>query len=174
MQFNALNSAALSALLLLCCNDACLADGSPVDKLYHPYVEQLEWELEWRMTQQDNEFEGDSSKHQQHKIGLGKSIYENVFVEAYFLGEHSWDECFALEAYELEILWQLSEQGEYSRDYGLLFELEKDKDDNGWELSNKLLLEKETGRFSNTANIGLSFEWGDNIKNEWIALRKQY
>ncbi len=78
---------------------------------------------------------------------------------------------------EVELLWQMSEQGEYAVDYGLLFELEKERDVGTWEYSTTLLLEKEIGRYSATANLGLIYEWGDEIDNEWetaLALQGRY
>jgi hypothetical protein len=97
---------------------------------------------------------------------LGRALAEYVFAEVYLIGERSSDESLDLEAYELEVLWQLSEQGEYFMDYGLLFELEKEDDEDIWEYSTAALLEKEFGRFSGTANLGLTYEWGDDIKDE--------
>lgn len=154
-----------------------LADGSSVDKVYHPYVEQLEWELEWRATHEDENPHSGERRRQLHKLGLGRAVSEYVFVEGYVIGERSADESLAAEAYEIEALWQLSEQGEYSLDYGLLFELEMEREDDIWEYSTALLLERELGRFSATANAAVIYEWGDDIDNEWessLALQLRY
>lgn len=154
-----------------------LADGSAVDKVYHPYVEQLEWELEWRATHEDENPITGERRGQLHRLGLGKAVSEFVFAEIYLIGEQSSDKGFSLEAYEFEVLWQLTEQGEYALDYGLLFELEKMHHSNNWEYSTALLLEKELQRFSVTANIGVIYEWGDDFDDEWetaIALQARY
>ena len=153
------------------------ADGSAIDKVYHPYVEPLEWELEWRMIHEDENPVSGERLRQLHRLGLGKAIAETVFAEVYLIGEQSSESSFELEAYEFEILWQLSEQGEYVVDYGLLFELEKEHHQDIWEYSTALLLEKEWGRISGTANIGLTYEWGDDIKDELessLALQARY
>ncbi len=156
---------------------AALADGSAVDKVYHPYVEQLEWELEWRMAQEDdNPLTGERNR-QVHRLGLGRAVSEYLFVEGYLIGARNSEKGLEMEAYELEMLWQLTEQGEFALDYGLLFELEREHEKNRWEYSTKLLLEREFGRFSGTANLGLSYEWGHGIDNEFetsLALQARY
>lgn len=154
-----------------------LSDGSVIDKIYHPYVEQLEWELEWRMTHENENPRTGVDRSQTHKLGLGHGIGEYLFAEAYLIGQRSADDGLELYAYEVEALWQLSEQGEYAVDYGLLFELEREHDEDIWEYATTLLLEKEIGRYSATANVGLIYEWGDDIENEWetsLALQGRY
>ena len=155
----------LIALLVLGAAGA-YGDGSVVDKVYHPYVEQLEWELEWRMTHEDENPITGVERRQLHRLGLGRAVSEYVFAEVYLIGEQSSEVDFGLAAYELELLWQLSDQGEYLLDYGVLFELEKEHNDDIWEASSALLLEKEFGRYSATVNLGLTYEWGDDIQDE--------
>ena len=164
------------ALLLLVAAGA-RGDGSVVDKVYHPYVEQLEWELEWRMTHEDENPITGIERQQLHRVGLGRAVTEYVFAEVYLIGEQSSQESFDLEAYELELLWQLSDQGEYLLDYGVLFELEKEQREDSWEASSALLLEKEFGRYSATVNLALTYEWGDDIEDELetaAALQARY
>lgn len=164
-------------LASLLCPVAALADGSTIGKVYHPYVEQLEWELEWRMTHEnENPVTGDK-RRQSHLLGLGHAFSEYWFAEAYLIGERSSEHSLDIRAYELELLWQLSEQGEYFVDYGLMFELEKENSLDVWEYSTVLLLEKEFGRFSATANLGVTYEWGEDIANEWetsLSLQGRY
>lgn len=153
-------------ILILITGTPVLADGSVIDKIYHPYVEPLEWELEWRMNYVDENPLTDDSGAQLHRLGFGRAVSESVFAELYLIGENSEDSNFSLEAYEFEILWQISEQGEYLLDYGLLFELEKEHDQDLWEFATALLLEREFGRYSVTTNLGVVYEWGDDIDNE--------
>lgn len=165
------------ALGLSLCSCVALSDGAAIDKVYHPYVEQLEWELEWRMTHADENPVNGVEREQSYRLGMGRAVSEFVFVEGYLIGERSADESLDLEAYEVEVLWQLSEQGEYLLDYGLLFELEKEHQQDIWEYATVLLLEKEFGRLSGTANLGVIYEWGDDIKDEWetsLALQGRY
>ncbi|MCX4186850.1 hypothetical protein [Methylophaga sp. OBS4] len=138
-------------------SSALQADGSAIDKIYHPYVQPLEREIEWRMVGADGD-------HKQ-RLGLGKSLSDRLFVEGYLIAEEQGD-TFRLSAYEIEAKWQLTEQGEYAIDWGLLTELEKAHKENEWELATALLMEKEWGRWVGTANLWLKYEWGDEIKDE--------
>ena len=167
----------LSGICLAACSAPLTADGTAVDKVYHPYVEPLEWELEWRMIHENENPISGESRRQLHRLGFGRAVSEFVFAEFYLIGEQSAESDFELEAYEFEILWQMSEQGEYLLDYGLLFELEKEDSVDVWEYSTALLLEKEFGRYSATANIGLQYEWGEDIDDEvesTLALQTRY
>lgn len=142
-----------------------MADGSVVDKIYHPYVDALEQEIEWRAIHQDDQ-PGAEDNLQLHRFGYGRAIGERWFGEVYLIGEKSDDTEFKIEAYELEAKWQLTEQGEYSADWGLLFELEKEAHESIWEFSTGILVEKEWGRWSSTANLVLTHEWGSDIEDE--------
>ncbi|TDG11860.1 hypothetical protein E2F43_15950 [Seongchinamella unica] len=165
-------------LFILCLLPAAArGDGSSIDKVYHPYVEQLEWELEWRLTHADENPLTGTKGEQKHRFGLGRAVSEFVFIEGYLIAEDSAGENFDLAAYEFDFLWQLSEQGEYSLDYGLLLELEKTHNEDVWEFSTTLLLEREFGRFSGTANLGVEYEWGEGIQDEVetsLALQTRY
>lgn len=170
----------LTLSVTLCCLLLPLqghADGSVIDKIYHPYVNQLEWELEWRAVHQSRDPATGEARYQTQKLGLGRAVNEFVFAELYLLGEASADRSLQVRGWEAEVLWQVSEQGEYAVDYGLLFELEKARDDDVWEYATTLLLERELGRFSATANLGLVYEWGDDIADEFettVALQGRY
>jgi len=161
----------------LYCSLEVLADGSTIGKIYHPYVEQLEWELEWRMAHENESPVTGKKRRQNHRLGLGRAFSEFWFAEAYLIAERNSEDDLDIMAYELELLGQLSEQGEYFVDYGVLFELEKEDNADLWEYSTALLLEKEFGRFSGTANLGLTYEWGDDIADEWetfLSLQGRY
>ena len=145
-----------------------LADGFSVDKVYHPYVQPLEREIEWRMVS--------GNGVQLHRLGVGQSLSDNLFVEGYLIGKDE-GRHFALDAVEVEAKWQLTEQGEYSIDWGLLFELERVQHDDTWEVSAGLLMEKEWGKWVAAANFNLEYEWGNEIKNELessLAVQTRY
>lgn len=162
-----LNSFCRHLLLAGClmASSAIQADGSSVDKIYHPYVYALERELEWRAIYQDNQ--PDQQDHRQlHRFAYGQTISERWFGEIYLTGEKTDNSGFTLEGYELEAKWQLTEQGEFWADWGMLFELEKEAHKDIWEYSTGILAEKEWGRWSGTANFLVSREWGSDIKDE--------
>ena len=145
------------------------ADGVAIDKIYHPYVQPHEREIEWRMIDYDG--------IQKHRVGLKKSFVGNFYIEGYFIGKDTEEDSLSLTAHEVELLWQLTEQGEYSADWGVLFELEKEQHENNWEFSTGAIVEKEWGRWTGTANLYAIYEWGDTIKNELesaLALQARY
>ncbi|MCX4191202.1 hypothetical protein [Methylophaga sp. OBS1] len=145
-----------------------MADDLAIDKVYHPYVQPLEREVEWRMVAADGD-------HLQ-RLGIGQSLNDRVFVEGYLLAVEEGD-TFRLEGYELETRIQLTEQGEYPVDWGMLVELEKAHHQDEWELATALLMEKQWGRWVGAANFWLEYEWGNQIKDEFetaVALQTRY
>lgn len=158
---------ALSLLLgvLACLPSALRADGVVIDKIYHPYVQPLEREFEGRAIWQ-NEQPGRPDDLQLYRFAYGQAFGERWFGELYLVGERSADESLSIEAYEVEALRQLTEQGEYWADWGLLFELEKERGADAWEFAAGLIAEKEWGRWSGTANLFLMHEWGDDVADE--------
>ncbi len=145
-----------------------LADDLAVDKVYHPYVQPMEREVEWRMVAADGD-------HLQ-RLGIGRSVNDRVFVEGYLLAAEEGD-TFRLEGYELETRIQLSEQGEYAVDWGMIVELEKAHQEDEWELATALLMEKQWGRWVGAANLWLEYEWGDEVKDEFetaMAVQTRY
>jgi hypothetical protein len=160
-------------LLIIFSAHPVLADGSVVSKIYHPYVQPLEKEFEFRSLYENDD---DLSDHQSYKLGYGQSLTENLFSEIYLIGSKDGGNAFEVEAYEAELKWQMTEQGEYSADWGVLFELEKEEGGE-WEASSALLVEREWGRFVGTANLAAIYEWGDDIDDELeskLALQMRY
>jgi len=152
------------------------ADGSAVDKVYHPYVDALESEIELRSLFQNDATENSNFK-QLHQMSFGRSFGQALFGEFYLVGEKSPTGNFDLEALEFEVKWQLTEQGEYSADWGILFEYEQEFNEDVQEFTTAILVEKEFGRFSGTANLLLIQEWGSAIKDEFetaVAMQGRY
>ena len=144
---------------------ALRADGVVVDKIYHPYVQPLEREFEARAIWQDEQ-SGRPDNFQLYRFAYGQSFGERWFAEVYLVGERSATDSFSVEAFELEAQRQLTEQGEYWADWGVVFELEKERGADAWEFSTGLLAEKEWGRWSGTANLFLMHEWGADVADE--------
>jgi hypothetical protein len=157
-------------LLLFCAilSHGVMADGSTIDKVYHPYVQALEKELEYRAIQQRDD-PNSMAITTQHKLGFGAALNERWFTEVYLLGESDANSDLSLSAYELEAKWQISEQGEYAFDWGLLLELEKEHAVDIWEAKAGLLVARDWGRFSGLGNVFLQREWGDAIQDEMEA-----
>ena len=153
-----------SCCLLLLSTQA-LASGVAIDKIYTPYVDAMEYELEYRaLTYQDDNHALDD--RQIHKLGFGHSLTDRWAAEVYVLGTNPDNGDFRTSGFELEARWQATEQGEYAVDTGFLFELEHENNNDAWELSTALLLTHEFGRLVASSNIYLIFERNDKIGSE--------
>jgi hypothetical protein len=160
------NPLVIAIAVLLYAPAVTLADGFVVDKVYHPYVNPLEREIEFRsILVQDDDEAIDGS--QLYRLAVARAFGERVRGEFYLIGANTPDSSLSLEAYELEIKWQLTEQGEYFADWGLLFELEAEREDDIQEFRTSGLVEKELGQWTGTLNLSAIYEWGDDISNEW-------
>jgi hypothetical protein len=139
-------------------------DGLAVSKVYHPYVQPLEKELEYRLLDVKG---GDGDVDQQlHSLGFGLSPLDYWYAEFSVLGSQRQDSSLAVDAYEVEAKWQLSEQGEYALDWAALFELEKNSRLNQWEWAAGIIALKDWESFTATGNLMLAYEWGDDLKTE--------
>jgi len=167
----------LLVLGLLCWHQGLvLADGSSIDKVYHPYVQPEERELEFRSIIENNS-DRPSGDKRVYRLGYGQSFSDYWFGEVYLIGTKNDDQGLRLEAYELEALWQITEQGEFFADWGMLFELEKKRSEDVLEFSTALLVETEWRRWTGTANLYGIYEFGDDIDNEFetvLALQARY
>jgi hypothetical protein len=154
---------------------ACLFGGPAVpdepnvDKVYPPYVEPLEREFEYRSIVQQDRREGLDGV-QIHRLSFGWSWAERWASELYLIGGRNKGEDLVVDAVEFETLWQITEQGEHWADWGLLFEFERERGVDIWEYQTRLLISREWGRWVTTANLGLVYEWGDDIDNEWESI----
>ncbi|GAA5139476.1 hypothetical protein [Thalassotalea piscium] len=152
----------LSIFALLFCSQV-LADGIVVDKVYHPYVLPNETEFEWRLLSRQT----DDGNLLGQRVAFGKSLNESLMLEAYLVGEKTETEDFGLQAYEVELRWMVTEQGEQWADWGMLFELEKLHQSDDWEFTTGVLFEKEFGQTSLTMNAFVVYEWGENLEEEF-------
>ena len=155
----------LLSLVFVSLSSPLLADGIVIDKIYHPYVQPLEQELEIRLLQQNNQ-SGIADNTRMYRLAYGRSLSDRLFIEAYLVGQRSSSESLDLQSIEMEIKWQLTEQGEYWADWGVLAELSKGIGNNIYEASIGLIAEKEFGHWSGTTNFIIEQEWGSGIDDE--------
>ncbi len=138
-------------------------DGAVIDRIYDPYVQPLEREIELRsLLQNDNEL----TDFDEVLLGMGRSLGDRFAMEVYAIGSRTPGQDFTLDAAEVELKWQLTEQGEFAFDWGLLFELEREFDNNVWEASTSVLVNRDFGRWTASANLDFIYEWGSGIVNE--------
>lgn len=140
-----------------------LADGIVVDKVYHPYVVANEREFEWRLLSSQT----DTVNRLGQRLGAGYSIFENIALEAYVVGERDENRDFDVSAFEIETRWMLSEQGQYWADWGAVFEIERNTRGNSYEYTAGLISEKEFQKTSLTLNLFLIYEKGEKIGSEF-------
>ncbi len=151
---------------LICTTGSAWADGNSIDKVYHPYVLPLETEIEYRAIFQSDEKKS-LDDQQVQRLGFGKTFFEKWFTEIYIIGEKTSENDFNTSSVEIEAKVQLTEQGKYAADWGLLFELERNFDRNLVELADGLLVEKEWGRWVGALNAFIEFERRDDeLQNE--------
>ena len=144
------------------------ADGLVVSKIYHPYVNPIEWELESQTFAREHDALTGETDDVLQKFGLAHSLSDRVKAEAYLIAsDDPVSDQLDWIGFEFETLIQLSEQGEYGFDYGVLLELERDWQANGNEVTIKALLEREFGKMSLTLNPGVVYEWGDTRPSEF-------
>ncbi len=155
-------------MCLLALADSAIA---ATDGVYHPYVSRNERELEYGVTWRGI---GDHPLSYQ-RVSFAYAWADHVSTELYLLSESPSHSQARIRGYELETKWQLTEQGEFWADFGLLFEIEGGKGFEERELSVALLVEKELGnRWVAAANGIVEYEFGDLIENEFeTALRAQ-
>lgn len=140
-----------------------IADGLVIDRIYDPYVQPLETEFEWRSVMQSDDELGDPQKH---SFGVGRGLSDRWATELYVIGTKTNGDSISVDAFELEAKWQLTEQGEFAFDWGVVFELERETDGNVWEASTTLITTRDFGKWTGTANAGLIYEWGSGIDDE--------
>lgn len=148
-----------------------LTDGIVVDRVYDPYVQPLEKEIEWRSVFVSDD---DTDDLQVHWLGFGKSLSDRWAIELYAIGNKVGGHSLSVDAYEVEAKWQLTEQGEFAFDWGMNFEIERETSDDVWEASASLLVGRDLGRWTAYANVGLLYEWGSGVSDEFeTVLRLQ-
>ena len=137
-----------------------------VGKVYEPYVNASEKELEYFAVYDD----GDASdpRHSlKQVIGYAFGITEGVAAEISASRYQISEGANEFRSSEVEIFWQLTEQGEYESDWGLAFALERNHINNYWKSATKLLLAHDFSQTSLLLNAGISYSWGGGVNNEY-------
>lgn len=161
----------LNRVLLVCLCGLPTSALAEFNKIYHPYVELHEREIEygavWRDVNNENIL--------LQKASVGYAWAERWFGEIYLLTESITHEGQQIRGYEAEVKWQITEQGEYWADWGLLMEAGGADDINRRELALGVLIEKDiTSTWASTVNIFAEYEYGADIQDEFeTALRAQ-
>jgi hypothetical protein len=139
--------------------------------VYHPYVNEGEREIEYGLVLRGS---GDEQLSLQ-SASFAYAWTDRISTELYLLSEQPEHGGGRARAYELEVKWQLTEQGEYSSDWGLLLEAEAGRGGDQYEIAAGVLWEKELGRrWVAAANAILEYEFGADVGDEFeTAFRGQ-
>jgi FTR1 family protein len=129
-------------------------------KIYSPHVEEGEAEIELRgHTTFDSDDAKDGQEKYKFEVGYGFTEYWFSAIGGEIEKDANGD--YEYEATLWENIFQLTEQGEYWVDVGLYLEYEVASEDTGTDkVEGKLLLEKNVGKYVNTANLILVREVG--------------
>jgi hypothetical protein len=140
------------SLALLSILPACAALAGPADKVYMPRVEAGEWELEWRAGVQDE----DEGYERAFVFDVGYGITPWWFTELVVEYEGVSGAGGAVEAWEWENIFQLTEAGQYAVDLGWFAKYEAVRASGAPdELVMGPMLQKDIG--STQANLNLLF-----------------
>jgi hypothetical protein len=153
----------LLAALTLSCANVAHSDGDVIDRIYDPYVRELERELEYGTLYQ-RDVDDDRTGLQWQRFSYGQAFNERWAGEVYAISRPGGN---GVDAVEFEAKRQLTEQGEYAIDWGMLMEVERCFACNSWEGSVVVLAEHDWARWVAVANLGLVYEWGGGIKSEF-------
>jgi hypothetical protein len=134
--------------------------------VYHPYVNLHEREIEYGLTYRGV---GDSALALQ-RASIAYAWTDRLSTELYLLSEFPSHGDTRARAVELEARYELTEQGEYASDWGLVFEAEFGDDRHRNEVAAGVLWEKELGhRWVGAANALVEYEFGSEVENEFEA-----
>jgi high-affinity iron transporter len=145
-------------------------------KVYSPRVVKGETEIEYRGY---HDFDDDDSRDgaEKHKFGVGHGFTNFWFSEIYSAYEKEPGGSNEHEAIEWENRFQLSEQGQYWADFGLLVEYEATPHGNPDELVIAPIIEKTFDRWVGTLNLFLEREVGGGSESGTVfayAARVKY
>jgi len=137
-------------------------------KVYNPYVEKGEVEIEYRGGYDfDDNDDADGAWKQKLAIGYGFTDYwfSEIYGEVEKGGESGTDIEFT--AVEWENKFQLTGQGEYWLDVGLLTEIKISTDGGEDKAEAKLLLAKDWGDFTHLLNLAVERELNNGTSTEF-------
>ena len=165
---NVRSGVTVAALLIASLFSISTRDAHAGFKVYTPYVEMGELEIEYRPSVT---VDGDAAKdnEQKHLLGIGYGVNSWWFTELYAEWEREAGpgESAKFEAIEWENRFQLTNPGEYWADFGLLVEYERSDDDKSPDkIELALLFAKELGQFDAAYNLIFEKEVGGGASND--------
>ncbi len=146
-----------------------LADSNSISQIEMPYVLLGEKEITLASLHQKSQNSLNNGLISQYKLSTGKAFSNKWFGEIKIIGKQGDNQTFTISSYELEAKRQLTEQGEYSADYGLYLKYEDKQDIDIQETEVMLIATRQWGKILGTANLSLIYEAGSAINDEFEA-----
>lgn len=156
----------INVFIFVSCIGIPFSASAEIDKIYHPYVEAYKSEFEYR-TLYKNDDGTVRDGFQIHRLSFEHSMTERFSMEAAAIGKNRPTQSFSIDSYELEGKLQLTEQGEFWSDWGLLFELKHDTEQKRVETGVGVLWEKEWNKWIGAMNFFTKYEFGSGVENEF-------
>ncbi|MBL0319471.1 MAG: hypothetical protein IPP74_09340 [Alphaproteobacteria bacterium] len=162
-------SSPLLATTVLALSSALVASPAFANKkVYTPYVEAGELELEYHAQYQFDRKDAELDGAQSHELAIGYGVNHVWATELYGVFEQSGqhDDHLNFTDIEWENRFQLTEPGKYWLDVGFYLAYEKTLESHSPDtIEAKLLLAKNSGPFQNLANLILEKEVGPHAEN---------
>jgi high-affinity iron transporter len=136
-------------------------------KVYNPYVEKGELEIEARYGYAIDD-DGDVDGEWKQKYAVGYGVTDFWFTEFYGKWEKKGDSGADIEftAIEWENKFQLTNPGEYWADFGGILEYVHNTDGGADKVEVKGLVAKDVGKFSHTVNVIVERELGEKSSGD--------
>lgn len=163
--FKLISVAALVGASMNCAYADNPVNHNGITSVNDPYVNALEHELELSTIFQTDKNPVEDNILRQ-RVSYGFSLNDRIFAEAYLIGTRLPDRSFDLEGYEIETKIQLTEQGQYNTDWGLIVEYERQISESIAEVATILIASRQWGKWVGTLNVGVEYEFGSNIQDE--------
>ena len=127
------------------------AIAGPADYIYTPAVEYGEKEIDFKY---GTGRQGDAARESAASIGFGYGAKEWWFTEFYVKYKAADFQRTKYDALEWENKFQLTEQGQYPVDFGLILEIERPTDrSEGWEVKWGPLFQTDFGKWQFNGNV---------------------
>lgn len=140
-----------------------------VDKIYMPYVEAGEWEIEY-FGHRSVDDDGAQNNAQVHEFSVEHGVNDWWQTELYGIWQKEPDNGVSFDAVEWENIFELTEPGKYWADVGATLAYEWTPDgDQADAIEARLLFAKSFGKTINVLNLALEKEIGGGTQDDLEA-----
>ncbi|PZP84620.1 MAG: hypothetical protein DI582_08260 [Azospirillum brasilense] len=147
----------------------CASPAFAVDKIYMPYVDAGEWELEYFANRSVDD-DGALNNAQAHEISLEHGVNDWWQTEVYGIWQKDPGNNLSFDAVEWENIFELTKPGEYWADMGATIAYEWTPDsDQADALEARLLFAKPIGNTINVLNLAIEKEVGAGTQDDLEA-----